>query len=158
MHAKFPVTVHMFFLRENKILLSRRYRTGYMDGYYSIPAGHLDGNEPVRQAALREAHEEIGVQIDPADIAFAGVFHRSEGDERVDFFVHVQNWNGEPVNAEPGKCDDIRWADIDHLPENTVPYVRQAIENFRAGVLFEEFGWKKKDITTKNTKDHEGKK
>ena len=158
MHAKFPVTVHMFFLRENKILLSRRYQTGYMDGYYSIPAGHLDGNEPVRQAALREAREEIGVQIDPADIAFAGVFHRSEGDERVDFFVHVQKWNGEPVNAEPEKCDEIRWVDFEALPENTVPYVRQAIENFRAGVLFEEFGWKKKDITTKNTKDHEGKK
>ena len=86
MHAKFPVTVHMFFLRENKILLIRRFRTGYMDGYYSIPAGHLDGNEPVRLAAVREAQEEIGVRIDPADIRFAGVIHRSEGDEEGGLF------------------------------------------------------------------------
>ncbi len=146
MHAKFPVTVHMFFLCENKILLLRRFQTGYMDGYYSVPAGHLDGHEPVRLAAVREAQEEIGVLIDPADIRFAGVFHRSEGDERVDFFVHVQNWQGEPVNAEPGKCDEIRWTGMETLPENTVPYVRRAIENFQAGVPFEEFGWGKEEI------------
>ena len=141
MHAKFPVTVHMFFFRGEQILLSRRYQTGYMDGHFSVPAGHLDGNEPVRLAAVREAHEEIGVCIDPLNIAFAGVFHRREGDERVDFFVHVHEWSGEPVNAEPEKCDELRWVDVNDLPGNTIPYVRRAIENFRAGVPFEEFGW-----------------
>jgi ADP-ribose pyrophosphatase YjhB (NUDIX family) len=134
----------MFFLREEKILLIRRFQTGYMDGHYSVPAGHLDGNESVRLAAVREAREEIGVLIDPEDIRFAGVFHRSEGDERVDFFMQVKSWNGEPVNAEPEKCDELRWAGIDELPENTIPYIRQAIENYRSGILFEELGWGKK--------------
>jgi 8-oxo-dGTP diphosphatase len=143
MHAKFPVTVHMFFLRGNTILLIRRHQTGYMDGHYSIPAGHLDGNEQVRLAAVREAQEELGVRINPAEIRFAGVFHRCEGDERVDFFVQVRSWVGEPFNAEPEKCNEIRWTDINDLPENTIPYIRRAIENFQAGVLFEEFGWEK---------------
>ena len=143
MHAKIPVTVHMLFLRDGKILLSRRYRTGYMDGYYSVPAGHLDGGETVRMAAVREAREEIGVRLDVAEIVFAGVFHRNEGDERVDFFVRVRNWAGEPVNAEPGKCDDLRWVDVNGLPENTIPYIRRAIQNFQAGISFEEFGWEK---------------
>ncbi len=143
MHAQFPVTVHMLFLRENQILLIRRYQTGYMDGHYSVPAGHLDGGEALRMAAVREAWEEVGVRIDPADLCFASVFHRFEDEERVDFFVHVMEWQGQPVNAEPGKCDDIRWVDLDRLPENTIPYVRRAIENFRAGVVFEEFGWKR---------------
>ena len=61
----------------------------------------------------------------------------------MDFFVHVLSWNGEPVNAEPEKCDQILWTDVDDLPENTIPYIRRAIENFRAGVPFEEFGWGK---------------
>ena len=143
MHAKFPVTVHMFFFRGEQILLIRRYRTGYMDGHYSVPAGHLDGNEPVRLAAVREAREEIGVLIDPQNIAFAGVFHRHEGDERVDFFVHVRAWSGEPINAEPEKCDELRWTVVNDLPENTIPYVRRAIENYQAGVPFEELGWGK---------------
>jgi ADP-ribose pyrophosphatase YjhB (NUDIX family) len=142
MHAKFPVTIHLFLIRGDRILLIRRYQTGYMDGHYSVPAGHLDGEETVRMAGVREAREEIGVRIDPADMVFAGVFHRREDDERVDFFVQVRNWNGEPFNAEPEKCDELHWADLDALPENTVPYVRQAIENFRAGIPFEEFGWK----------------
>jgi 8-oxo-dGTP diphosphatase len=145
MRAQFPVTVHMFFRRENQILLIRRYQTGYMDGHYSVPAGHLDGGEPVRMAAVREAREEVGVRIDPADLRFAGVFHRFEGEERVDFFVDVRKWHGEPVNAEPGKCDDLRWVDMQALPENTIPYIRQAIQNFQAGVMFEEFGWRNKN-------------
>lgn len=143
MRAKFPVTVHLFLFRRDQILLLRRYQTGYKDGQYSVPAGHLDGEETVRMAGVREAREEIGVRIESADMVFAGVFHRHEDDERVDFFVKVRNWDGEPVNAEPGKCDELRWADLDCLPENTVPYVRRAIENFRAGIPFEEFGWKK---------------
>ena len=143
MRTKFPVTVHMFFFRGDTILLSRRYQTGYMDGHYSVPAGHLDGDETVRMAAVREAREEIGVLIKVEDISFAGVFHRREGDERVDFFVHVRNWSGEPVNAEPEKCDDLCWTDVKALPENTIPYVRRAIENFQAGIPFEEFGWEK---------------
>ena len=142
MRAKLPVTIHLFLFRCGRILLLRRYQTGYMDGYYSLPAGHLDGEETVRMAGVREAHEEIGVRINPADMVFAGVFHRHEGDERVDFFFQVMSWSGEPFNAEPEKCDELRWTDLDALPENTVPYIRRAIENFRAGIPFEEFGWK----------------
>lgn len=52
MRTKFPVTVHMLFLRGEQVLLIRRYQTGYMDGHYSLPAGHLDGGERVRMAAL----------------------------------------------------------------------------------------------------------
>ena len=142
MRAKFPVTVHLFFINNNQILLARRYRTGYMDGYYSVPAGHLDGEETVRFAGVREAREEIGVEIDPADLVFAGVFHRHEGDERVDFFFHVKKSTGQPVIAEPDKCDELRWVELGALPKNTIPYILRAIENYKAGILFEEFGWK----------------
>ncbi len=142
MHVKFPVTVHLFFFRGNQVLLLRRFQTGYMDGHYSVPAGHLDGEETVRMAGVREAREEIGVRIDPQDMVFAGVFHRHSDDERVDFFFRVLKWDREPSNSEPGKCDDLRWTPVDDLPVNTVPYVRQAIENVRSAVLFQEFGWK----------------
>jgi len=140
MRAKFPVTVHLWFFREGQILLARRFNTGYADGQYSVPAGHLDGGETVMDAAAREAKEEVGVQIKPEDMAFSTVMHRMEEDERVDFFVHVQQWQGEPFNAEPDKCDDLRWVNIDQLPVNVVPYVRQALGNHLAGIPFDEFG------------------
>lgn len=154
MRAKFPVTVHLLFFRENQILLLRRFNTGFEDGNYSVPAGHLDGGETVRMAAVREAHEEIGVHIHVKDVTFATVTHRKSDDtllplsgtgagtgERVDFFVHIETWQGEPFNAEPEKCDELRWYDVDALPENTIPYVKRAIQNYLEDIPFEEFGW-----------------
>jgi 8-oxo-dGTP diphosphatase len=141
MRAKFPVTVHLLFFRENQILLLRRFNTGFEDGNYSVPAGHLDGDETVRMAAVREAREEIGVHIEVEDIAFATVIHRKSDDERVDFFVQVKVWEGEPFNAEPNKCDELRWCNLEALPENAIPYVRRAIRNFLDGSSYDEFGW-----------------
>jgi 8-oxo-dGTP diphosphatase len=141
MRSRFPVTVHLFFFRGEEVLLSRRLNTGYRDGEYSVPAGHLDGGETVFAAALREAQEEVGLQLDAQEVQFCGVMHRIEDDERVDFFVRVRSWNGEPFNNEPAKCDDLRWVRLDSLPSNTVPYVRQALQNFERGQVFDEFGW-----------------
>ena len=141
MRPTFPVTVHLLFFRENQVLLLRRYNTGFRDGEYSVPAGHLDGGETVIAAAAREAAEEIGIRIEAKDTSFSSVMHRIEGDERVDFFVHVHKWQGEPFNAEPEKCDDLRWVDINQLPSNTVPYVRRGIENYLNGIHFDEYGW-----------------
>lgn len=141
MRATFSVTVHLFFFRENKVLLLRRFNTGFRDGEYSVPAGHLDGGETVIAAAAREAEEEIGVRIEARDTIFSSVMHRIEGDERVDFFLHVHKWQGEPFNAEPEKCDDLRWVDMNQLPPNTIPYVRRAIENHLNAIQFDEYGW-----------------
>ena len=141
MRATFPVTVHLFFLRENQILLLRRFNTGFRDGEYSVPAGHLDGGETVMQAAVREAKEETGLQLTESDISFSTVMHRIEDDERVDFFVQVHHWQGEPFNAEPEKCDDLLWVELNALPANTIPYVRQALTNHLAGLRFDEYGW-----------------
>ncbi len=139
--ARFPATVHLLFFRDGQILLLRRFQTGYRDGEYSVPAGHLDGNETVRAAAQREAAEEVAVRIDPADLRFSSVMHRNEGDERIDFFIEVVTWQGEPVNNEPHKCDELRWVDMHSLPANTIPYVRRAIENHENRLRFDEFGW-----------------
>ncbi len=145
MRAKFPVTVHLLFFRGDQILLLRRFNTGYADGQYSVPAGHLDGGETVMAAAAREAAEETGLRLDTQDLAFSSVIHRMEEEERVDFFVHVRRWQGEPINSEPDKCDELRWEKIDELPDNLIPYVRQGIQNHRAGIAFYEFGWTKHD-------------
>ena len=49
---KLVAAVHLFLIRDGKVLLLRRFNTGYEDGQYSVIAGHLDGDEEAT-AALR---------------------------------------------------------------------------------------------------------
>jgi len=138
---KVPVAIHLFLTRDGEVLLLRRFNTGYEDGRYSVIAGHLDGGEEVKAAAIREAREEAGIRIAPDDLAVVGVMHRLSNDERVDFFVAASRWRGEIVNAEPAKCDRLAWFPLDHLPDTVIPYVRRALANWRRGVWFDSFGW-----------------
>jgi 8-oxo-dGTP diphosphatase len=141
MHPRFPVTAHIFLRKDEEILMLRRYNTGYEDGKYSVVAGHLDGGETIKRAAIRETKEEVGIEIQPEDIKIVGVMHRKSDDERVDFFLATYTWSGEPRNQEPGKCDQIAWFSLDGIPTNTIPYVKRALENYRNGIWFDEYGW-----------------
>lgn len=136
-----PVAVHLLLIRDGKILLLRRFNTGYEDGNYSIVAGHSDGNEDVKSAMIREAREEAGIEITQNNIQFASVMHRKSDDERIDFFFIADLWEGEIINMEPQKCDDLSWFEIDNLPYNIIPYVKRAIENYISGVKFDIYGW-----------------
>ena len=138
---KLVSAVHLFLIRDGKILLLRRFNTGYEDGKYSVVAGHLEGDEEVKAAAIREAREEVGIQIAPQDLEVVGVMHRKSNDERVDFFLIVTSWAGEIANREPDKCDQLAWFNVDDLPENVIPYVRRALDNYRQGNWFDSFGW-----------------
>ncbi len=133
--------VHLFLIREGQVLLLRRYNTGYEDGNYSVVAGHLDGEEEVRAAMAREAREEVGIKVAPQALQVVGVMHRRSDDERIDFFLTATTWSGQVANREPQRCDRLAWYDLDGLPQNVIPYVRQALENYRRGVWFDSFGW-----------------
>jgi 8-oxo-dGTP diphosphatase len=141
MRSFFLVAVHLFFLKDDQILLLRRFNTGYEDGNYSVVAGHVDAGETVTQAAVREAAEEAGVVLQPENLQVVHVMNRKSNDERVDFFVVVKAWDGEIQNTEPEKCDDLSWFALAALPANMIPYVRFAIENHQKGILYSEFGW-----------------
>ncbi|WP_044642163.1 NUDIX hydrolase [Risungbinella massiliensis] len=136
-----PVTIHVFFRKGDQILLLRRFQTGYQDGNYSVVAGHLDGDETVIQAAIREAKEEAGVDIEETDVHMVGVMHRRSDSERIDFFAEITKWSGEIENREPNKCDDLRFFPVEELPVNTIPYVRQAISNYLQNKWFDLAEW-----------------
>lgn len=134
--------VYLILFKENKILLSRRFNTGWMDGYYSLIAGHLDGNEPVSLAMIREAKEEAGIVVKKEDLLPATVIHRYYPDqEYIDFFFVSKKWSRAPKIMESDKCDDMSWFDLNKLPENLLPYIKEAIENYKKGTSFFESGW-----------------
>lgn len=125
---KMVVSAHLFLFRDNQVLLARRFNTGYEDGKFSLPAGHVDGNETITQAALREAREEAGVIVKPEHLEFLHVMHRIHDRESIDFFFGCRQWQGEPQICEPDKCDMVKWFEVTELPPNTIPYIKEALD------------------------------
>jgi 8-oxo-dGTP diphosphatase len=136
------VAVHLFLIKDDRILLSRRFNTGYEDGCYSVVAGHVDGNETVYQAMQREAREEAGITIADNQLAAIQVMHRKcAGHERIDYFFLCSHWSGDIGNNEPDRCDDLSWFNVNELPANIVDYVKSAIHNYRHDIKFSLYGW-----------------
>ena len=135
--------VYIMFVRENEILLLRRFNTAYEAGNYSFVAGHVDGNESLKQAAIREAREESGATITPEELNLVLTMHRLTPDrEQVEFFFEVKHWEGDLKIMEPNKCDDLSWFSREHLPENTIPYIREAIRCYRERIPYYETGFR----------------
>src|SRR5581483_4419071 len=120
--------------KDGKVLSIRRYNTGYRDGEYSLPAGHLEEGELPSECILREAQEEVGIKIKSEDLEFVCVHYRLREDqtgERIDFFFVADNWEGEPKIMELDKNDDLQWFYPDNLPKNMVPYVKSALDCYK---------------------------
>lgn len=136
---------YVIFRKDDQILLVRRSKTGYFDGSYSLPAGHFDGGEPAMGVAIREAKEEVGVDINPRDLRLVHTLHRASDipikHERIDLFFETRKWAGELTNKEPHKCDELRWVKIDKLPSKIVPEVKQVLQKIVAGVIYSELNF-----------------
>ena len=130
---------YLVLIKNGKILLSRRANTGYQDGKYSMVAGHLENNETVYSATIREAKEEAGLVLHEEGLKIVHVMHRQDVDrEYIDFFVSSKT-KEEPRNLEPKKCDQLSWFEIDNLPDSTISYIRLAIEKIKEGIIYSEY-------------------
>lgn len=137
--------VYLILRRDNEILLMQRAGSGYYDGWYSLPAGHVEYREAPVDALIRECEEEIGVTLSRKELKFAHLLYREAYDETGDrtdmFFVSNDGHKYEPRNMEPDKCSDLRWVKVDELPENMVQNVRSALDKALAGELYSEMDY-----------------
>jgi 8-oxo-dGTP diphosphatase len=139
-----PVVVILLKRPDGKILIQRRQNTGYMDGSLLPPAGHLDGGEPASTAAIREAKEELDIDIDPNDLIFKHIKHKpklQDGDqEYLGLFFECRKWQGEIKINEPEKCSEQLWLTpteyINH--PDSIPHVAKTIELIKAGQVYSE--------------------
>lgn len=128
---KLPISVQLILENENKILLMKRKNTGYEDGKYSLPGGHVESNEEIRKALIREAKEEIGIHMEVQDVEFYKVMHRKVNTEQeyVDFIFKANHWTGNVTNEEKDKCEEIIWVNKEEIPENTLSFIPQILKN-----------------------------
>ena len=137
---KSKIVVDLLLKRKNEnnkeeILLSLRENTGYRDGYYDLPGGHVDENEDLFAAMIREAKEEIGIDIFREDMKIIHIYHNYKKD-MLKFGFSANKYKGNLVNNEPDKCKELKWFEIENLPENIIPRIRDEILNVENGVFY----------------------
>jgi 8-oxo-dGTP diphosphatase len=141
-HGGFSVVpaAYVFLLDGDRVLLQLRANTGYYDEFWAASAaGHVEAGEPVTEAAVREASEELGITILEPDLVALTAMHRTAPtglavDQRVDFFFACRSWRGMP-NLQEQKAADLRWFDLDALPDNLVHHERFVLERWRDATL-----------------------
>lgn len=137
---KLSVSVFLIIKKADKILLLKRSSTGWMDGYFSIPAGALDGNETLIKAVAREAQEEVGIIVEEDDVQLVHTMHCfTHGEEWLGQFFMTEVWQNEPEVKEAHKHSEVRWVPINNMPANVIPYVRQAINNSSKGIRYSSY-------------------
>lgn len=121
------IAVYLLFRNERgEYLLQRRQNTGYMDEHYDFGAtGHLEAGESIEACVVREAKEEVGVNVQPSDLKLIRISQTSAyGDDYMGFYFLCEKWQCEPTICEPEKCDDLGWYAPNDFPEKVTNGVR----------------------------------
>ncbi len=136
------VAVFLILTREiegqTQILLQERCNTGYMDGKYDTAcSGHLEKGESLSMALCREAKEEINLDIQEKNLELVSIIHPYKEDY-INVFFTTNKYTGTPKIMEPNKCDDLKWFNINELPENTIIRIRNVIKNMKKGIIYDD--------------------
>jgi 8-oxo-dGTP diphosphatase len=119
-----------------KILMVKRQNSGFRDGFYALPAGHVEIGESPMQAMIRELQEEVSITVTPADIRIIHICHSFSPQETTpevrqyfSFYYEVLSYTGTLTNAEPEKSESISW--IDWKAEEKIQFreILEKIEN-----------------------------
>jgi len=138
-----PMFVEVLLRRGARACFLRRANTKYDAGFYGIPGGGVEAHETVRQAAVREIWEELGVIIRNEDLRMLHVVHATDprGGAFIQFLFEADVFEGQPCIMEPDKADDLAWLDVTFLPVSVVPLDRYMLQRAVSGEVYSEFGW-----------------
>ncbi|MCI7083665.1 MAG: NUDIX domain-containing protein [Tenericutes bacterium] len=123
---------------EGKILLQRRQGSKLWPGFLALPAGHLDVGEDAYEAAIREAKEELDINITVDNISDVFVVNRKNKSllPYYDVYFELNGYNGEIKINEPNKCSELVWSNIKSLPEDMIEFEKIALNNYLNGIKF----------------------
>lgn len=122
------------------ILFMQRNGTGFADGRYQLPAGHLEPGESIVSALARELLEELTICVQESDMRVVHTSHRIAPDrEYFDVYIDVAKYSGVIKIWEPHKCSDLTYLDlsVDH-GDIFVGYDRQVCQYIQDGLFFSE--------------------
>ena len=125
--------------QEGKILLQKRANTRFANGWWSCPGGHVENGEHLLKAIERELHEECRMIVNPKQytIDLTLVRQADQGTRYINFFSQIKDWVGIPIIAD-GKASDLQFFSLSDIPEQTLPYIKEALQLIEKGIPFYE--------------------
>ena len=120
-------TVHIWFIRRRdmgiSVLLQKRSHEKDVcpDCYDVSAAGHVKQGDEFRHTALREIHEELGIEIPSNKLEFIGIRHNHHEEENISDseLVAVYIYRGDIHRAEltlqESEVSEVCWAEIDEI-------------------------------------------
>lgn len=141
------IIAHLIIKQDDKILLLKRAINNkpWGDHWHCI-TGKIEIGESPMEAIIREAKEEIGIDIKQPELVTTLSVNQNSilnpGTKfyslELFFFYNLQH-DEIPINAEPDKHSHIALFNIDQLPSKIIPHVRSAIENFNLNKNYDEY-------------------
>ena len=117
---------------DDKILLQKRRD----NSLWAVHGGCVEIGEKVEDAAKRELFEETGLKANRLELlgVFSGedtMYTYPNGDEAyiVDITYICRDFSGD-MSADPEEVSELRWFNIDQLPENISPPDVKPVEAF----------------------------
>ena len=106
-------------------------RHSYGKERWSLPGGAVDQGESPAEAAVREAREEAGVEVELDHLI--GVYYLRSRKDGLRFMFAARITSGEPSAADADEIAEIGWFDPDALPEPTTPTMPYGVRDGVAG-------------------------
>ncbi len=105
---------HGIIRRHDEILVVRQHPDWAPHAYWSLPGGTSEPGELLHETLVREVHEEVGLIVHDATLAW--VMHEDRpyrDDQLLVFHFEVTSWSGEPTCEDPvGLVDEARFVPV----------------------------------------------
>lgn len=122
--------------RDGKIFMLRRSNTGWGDGKWTVPSGHVEKGQTIVAAAQAEAFEETTVTIAAEDLEFLHTQYLL--DRYANYYFKATKWEGEPEIGEPHLASECGWFSYEKIPEDTIVQILEVLNEVKEGNYFSD--------------------
>ena len=121
--------VHLFLIKDGKVLVEKRNNRSYRNGQYDVIAGHIIGGHDVYDEMIRIAKKEVNIDIKREDLRPIQVMHHNgEVSEYIHYFFIAEKYEGELNNNETEICEYLAWEEFRYPVNNMMDYINYAIK------------------------------
>lgn len=104
-------------------LVARRGEGQHLAGLWEFPGGKIEPGESPADAAVRECREEVGIEVESAELLEVTDFEYDDRTVRLHFYRCVPL----AVDPEAMAADEVRWASREELADLEFPPANERV-------------------------------